>query len=198
MRIVRRLLGSRKIWLHASIALAVVAATVTGFAAPASAADDSTCYTNPVDSRAFCMTGGSITSAATGKYVETGSDGTLDAGGTVHGWSQHVQFDYLGDWTQCDWFALEFPARNRLTSSSSSGGVLIADSTFIGWNQAFQIVRLGGDEYGQYYGIKHLASGKWLSAGADGRLRADTTFVGWNQAFRIPVLDSYYGIYCEV
>ncbi|MCW6007239.1 hypothetical protein K1W54_22235 [Micromonospora sp. CPCC 205371] len=155
---------------------------------PASADHDFTCYTDPpVDSRSYCLTAGILKSAATGKYVEVMTDGTLAANATHHGWHQHIEFVRLPDWDEWgedEWWGLSFSQPGRLASASASGGVLRADSTFIGWYQAFEIHYLDTDSGGAYYSVKHLGSGKWLTAYPDGRLRADSTHVGWNQAFR--------------
>lgn len=176
---------------HIVMLLSLLVGTLLVGAAPASADHgDRTCYTQPpVDARSICDFGGAVRSAATGKYVTVQSDGRLTANGTHHGWYQHVEFVYLPEWdndpTSWNWWALTLSATARLASASGSGGVIRADSTFIGWFQAFEIIYLGTDGAGDYYGIKHLASGKWLTAYDDGRLRADHTFTGWNQAFRI-------------
>jgi hypothetical protein len=172
-------------------------AAPAGRAAPPgdlAAADVSNCFVSPSpDTRAICATGGAITSAATGKYLTVAGDATLNVTGTVHGWFQNVEFVFLPDFGwPCDWWSLTLSAPTKLASGPNGGGVIRADSTFIGWNQAFSIQLAGSDGAGKYYSIKHLASDRFLTAYSDGRLRADSTFVGWNQAFRIPALDGYY------
>jgi len=180
------------------VMLSTIIATLIVAAGPA-AAEEINCFGEPVDSRSLCYIGGSIQSAATGKWIGVGSGGVLNAAGLVHGWYQHIRFDYMLDWDggACAWWTLEFAVNSRIASAPASGGIVRADSTFIGWYQAFRISWLGHDELGAYYGVQHLASGKWLSAGNDGSLLANATTVpGWWQAFRIPSLDDIFGDRC--